>query len=439
MLFRAISCKGAGALEGSSEAWVDMGFVSAYLNKTPETIRNWIKIRGLPAQKPGKSWMFKKSEIDAWLSGDVKVQEDSGEGRKVQDRSEGVVAISLFSGAGGLDVASFMADVPVVLSTDFDEDCIETLRLNPQYEKTEVLLGDLHEMSSEVFIERLRQFPTSKSIVIGGAPCQPFSKAGYWVSNQKRRGINDPRARLIDEYLRVVVDAQPDGFVFENVESLLHPTNRVIVDQFLDIARENGYKCKVVRANALDYGVAQKRKRIFILGTKGNFKREEPQKTHCPPDQARTTGLLPYVNAGEVIAGFEGEEYFEPEEVTEGGTYYEDLCEVPEGMNYKALTAWYGYENPKFVADKRFWSFLLKLSPDKPSWTITAQPGPWVGPFHWDNRRLRVPEIAAIQAFPKGYKFYGSRRSIQRQIGNAVPSLMGKAMIEFVKESLDDA
>ena len=105
-------------------------------------------------------------------------------------------------------------------------------------------------------------------------------------------------------------------------------------------------------------------------------------------------------------------------------------------MNYKALTAWAGYPNPKFVADKRFWSFLLKLSPDKPSWTITAQPGPWVGPFHWTNRRLRVPEAAAIQSFPKGYKFHGTRRSIQKQIGNAVPPLMGKAMIEFLKESL---
>ena len=71
-----------------------------------------------------------------------------------------------------------------------------------------------------------------------------------------------------------------------------------------------------------------------------------------------------------------------------------------------------------------------------PSWTITAHPGTWVGPFHWDNPRLRVPEIAAIQSFPKGYKFYGSRSSIQKQIGNAVPSLMGKAMIEFLKESL---
>ena len=146
--------------------------------------------------------------------------------------------------------------------------------------------------------------------------------------------------------------------------------------------------------------------------------------------------MKPYVPVGEVIKGFDGPEYFEEYEVMKNGTYYNDLCEVPPGENYKALTAWAGYPNPKFVADKRFWNFLLKLSPDVPSWTITAQPGPWVGPFHWDNRRLRVPEIAAIQTFPPNYKFYGTRRSIQMQIGNAVPCLMGKAMITYVKESL---
>ena len=123
--------------------------------------------------------------------------------------------------------------------------------------------------------------------------------------------------------------------------------------------------------------------------------------------------------------------------MAKGGTYYSDLCEVPPGKNYKALTAWAGYENPKFVAEKRYWSFLLKLSPDLPSWTITAQPGPWIGPFHWDNRRLRAPEAAALQTFPRGYKFFGTRRSVQKQIGNAVPCLMGKAMIEYVKESLE--
>ncbi len=346
-------------------------------------------------------------------------------------------AISLFSGAGGLDVASFLAGVPVLSSTDFDDDCIETLKMNELFGDTEIIKGDLHMISSDVFMEVVKKHNPDKFIVIGGAPCQPFSKAGYWVGNSTRKGINDPRATLVDEYLRVVIDLHPDGFVFENVESLLHPTNKVIVDRFIEIIEENGYKYKIVRANALDYGVSQKRKRLFILGTTGCFKGDAPKKTHCDPADCEKTGLLPYVNVGKVIEGYDGPEFFEPEEVTVGGTYHEDLCQVPPGMNYKALTAWYGYENPKFVADKRFWSFLLKLSPDMPSWTITAQPGPWVGPFHWDNRRLRVPEIAAIQTFPKGYKFYGTRRSVQKQIGNAVPSLMGKAMIEFVKESLE--
>ena len=348
-----------------------------------------------------------------------------------------IVAISLFSGAGGLDVASFMAGVPVVSSTDFDSDCIATLRMNDLFENSEIIEGDLHQIESTVFSNILKQREYDKFIVIGGAPCQPFSKAGYWVGNQSRRGINDPRATLVDEYLRVVCDLQPDGFVFENVESLLYPSTKVIVDRFLEIVHENGYTTKIIRANALDYGVSQKRKRLFILGTKGHFKSEEPRKTHCDPTLCDQTGLAPYVNVGEVIAEYSGPEFFELEEVTAGGTYHDDLCEVPPGQNYKALTAWAGYENPKFVACKRFWSFLLKLSPDMPSWTITAQPGPWVGPFHWDNRRLRVPEIAAIQTFPKDYKFYGSRRSVQKQIGNAVPSLMGKAMIEYVKESIE--
>lgn len=348
-----------------------------------------------------------------------------------------IVAVSLFSGAGGLDVACFAAGVPVVFSTDLDADCIETLKSNELFAGTEIMRGDLHEIDSSVFQDVRNRRVRDKFIVIGGAPCQPFSKAGYWVGHEMRRGINDPRATLVNEYLRVVTDLHPDGFVFENVESLLHPANKVIIDRFVEIIREQGYDYKIVKANAQDYGVPQKRRRLFILGTTGRFQSDTPRRTHCPKTECGAAGLAPYVNVGEAIAGFDGPEFFEPEEVVDGGTYAADLREVPPGMNYKALTAWYGYPNPKFVAEKRYWSFLLKLSPDMPSWTITAQPGPWIGPFHWDNRRLRVPEIAAIQTFPKGYAFHGARRSIQKQIGNAVPPLMGKAMIEHVKESIE--
>lgn len=107
-----------------------------------------------------------------------------------------IVAISLFSGAGGLDVASFLAGVPVVSSTDFDSDCIKTLKSNDLYDDSEIIEGDLHQIESSVFSDILKKRDYDKFIVIGGAPCQPFSKAGYWVGNNTRKGINDPRATL---------------------------------------------------------------------------------------------------------------------------------------------------------------------------------------------------------------------------------------------------
>ena len=349
-----------------------------------------------------------------------------------------IVAVSLFSGAGGLDIGSIRAGVPVIVSTDFDEDCVNTLKANSDFfGDSEIIHGDLHEIDSSVFKKIVDKRNPDKFIVIGGAPCQPFSKMGYWIPDQSGRGINDPRASLVNEYLRIVGDLQPDGFVFENVESLLYPRTKIVADEFLRIVHEYGYKTTMIKAMALDYGVPQKRKRLFIMGTKGEFKTREPKATHCNPEKAKMLGLKPWENVGSFIEEFGTDEYYEPEEVVKGGTYYNDLCEIPAGQNYKALTAWAGYENPKFIACKRYWNFLLKLSPDMPSWTITAQPGPWVGPFHWDNRRLRIPESAAIQTFPKGYVFCGNHRSQQKQVGNAVPSLMAKAMIEFVKESLE--
>ena len=146
--------------------------------------------------------------------------------------------------------------------------------------------------------------------------------------------------------------------------------------------------------------------------------------------------LKPHERVIDWIGKFDKEKYFEPQETTTGKTYHFELQDVPPGKNYISLTAKHGYPNPKFEANKRFWSFLLKLHPEKLSWTIAAQPGPWVGPFHWTGRRLRVPEIAAIQTFPNDYKFVGSRRIIQKQVGNAVPSLLGRAIIDFLRKNI---
>ena len=92
--------------------------------------------------------------------------------------SENIAAVSLFSGAGGLDIACFMAGIPVISSTDFDADCIETLKANEDiFGKTKILEGDLHHIDSSVFSGIVKQNKPEKFIVIGGAPCQPFSKA----------------------------------------------------------------------------------------------------------------------------------------------------------------------------------------------------------------------------------------------------------------------
>jgi DNA (cytosine-5)-methyltransferase 1 len=173
--------------------------------------------------------------------------------------------------------------------------------------------------------------------------------------------------------------------------------------------------------------VAQRRERVFILGARAGLP-VRPAPSHAI-DHRSSDGLLPAVTAKQAIRDFAGREYAEPEEVVRG-RWAEHLRTVPPGWNYKAHTAWGGHPNPTFETETRFWSFLLKLHPDKPSWTVPANPGPWVGPFHWRSRRLRTPELAAIQGFPAGYRFAGDRRSRVRQIGNAVPPPLGRRMIE---------
>ena len=147
--------------------------------------------------------------------------------------------------------------------------------------------------------------------------------------------------------------------------------------------------------------------------------------------------LLPYEKVSTWINKYNTKTFSDGYDSIEG-KYCDDLIAVPPGKNYIALTEKHNYPNPKFIAGKRYWSFLLKLHPDLPSWTIISSPGHWEGPFHWENRRLRLKEIAAIQTFPEDYIFYGSRRSIHKQIGNAVPPLLGKVLVNFLIDNLNN-
>lgn len=334
-----------------------------------------------------------------------------------------VQCISLFSGCGGLDIGTQLAGAKVISSLDFEPSAIETLKANYFFKFSQHNCEDIRNITGSFYSHSLKRNNPNKLILVGGPPCQPFSKAGYWITNDKRQAYNDER-NMVGEYLRLIGEIKPDGILLENVESILHPTNRSTVETIENTLSQLGYSFIRVLANATQYGIPQKRKRVIFLASL-NKKINEYPSTLSDVDTDR-------VNVLDWIARFDTEDLIEPEESVIGKTYAFELSEIPPGHNYIALSSRDGYPNPKFVANKRFWNFLLKLHPLQPSWTITAQPGPWVGPFHWDNRRLRAREVASIQTFPLDYLFIGNRRIIQKQIGNAVPPLLGKKMVEHL-------
>lgn len=346
-------------------------------------------------------------------------------------RNRIVQCISVFSGAGGLDVGAIHAGARIIACVENDHDSVETLRLNKITRGGEILEQDVQNVDFSQWRDG------HDKILIGGPPCQPFSKNGYWVKNDNRLIEADPR-NMLGQYLRAVGELQPKGFLFENVESIRHPTNRDAFESFLASAENLGYACTVYKANSADFGVPQKRKRVFVFGIRGaKHKISDPKPTHGDPSKPELlNGYAPYVGVGKFIEKFSGQKYTEPQEDASNGTYYHELVNVPAGKNYIALSKLENYDGRTFRPGGRFWNFLNKLHPELPSITIAAQPGPWVGPFHWESRRLRVPEIAAIQMFPGGYKFAGNRRSIQKQIGNAVPCLLAEKMVEHLIENL---
>lgn len=124
----------------------------------------------------------------------------------------------------------------------------------------------------------------------------------------------------------------------------------------------------------------------------------------------------------------------EPGEVV-NGQYGKLLPDIPPGDNYLFYTAERNHPDPQFKWRSRFWSFLLKLDPAKPSPTIQAQPGPNIGPFHWDSRRLRVPEMKRLFTFPDSFEFVGKRASVQAQLGNSVPPLLARRVAEAVRDA----
>lgn len=365
-----------------------------------------------------------------------------------------IAAIDLFAGVGGLSVGAVWGGCEVKAAVEIDESACDTLRANSRYHG-EVIRADVADLEGKSLKRLAGVRHREPFIIVGGAPCQPFSKAAYWTEKgdearyRRARAAGedvvrppaptearpDERRDLVYQFARLVVEAQPVGFVFENVPSIRHPRNRPILDAFIQLMKEAGYYTTELSANAAEFGVAQMRERVFVLGARRRNP-EAPTPTHSLGADLCLFKRKEAIGAGEALEGLDDPKYFEPEEVVTG-RWAQHLAEVPPGSNYKAHTAWAGHPNPTFVTETRFWNFLLKLAPEKPSWTLAASPGPWTGPFHWDTRRLRTPEMAALQGFPRGYKIKGSRRERVRQVGNAVPPPLARAMVERVVAAAD--
>jgi DNA (cytosine-5)-methyltransferase 1 len=339
-------------------------------------------------------------------------------------------AISLFSGAGGLDLGAERAGYEVRAAVEWDRDAAATMEKNFSHLASPVLQEDILTTPTRKILRAAGLLPGQRpDLLIGGPPCTPFSKSGFWLE-WKREGL-DADASLLQAYTRILAEARPRRFVLENVYALTY-NNKASKPAFERLLQEidvAGYHCHAKVLHAADYGVPQARPRLFIIGVpKDEPLPFLPEPTHGGQWERRVTGdpHRPHITTGEALAGLVTDP--EPEERV-NGKYGHLLPAIPPGDNYLFYTCERGHPDPLFRWRSKYWSFLLKLSPEKPSPTIQAQPGPYVGPFHWENRRLRTGEIKRLFTYPDGFELVGSRASIQAQLGNSVPPLLAESVV----------
>jgi DNA (cytosine-5)-methyltransferase 1 len=347
-----------------------------------------------------------------------------------------VKVISLFTGAGGLDVGLERAGFTIAGCVEVDPDCSETLRANrPEWMLAEP--GDIHSLRATDLLSAFGVARGEAVLLAGGPPCQPFSKSAQWNDDSARR-MRDPRARTLGAYFRVLEATLPQAMLLENVKGIAatrkHVTHRyegfdVLRSSLARINRRHGtsYEPQLLVIDAADHGVPQHRERVFIFATRDGSGLTAPTASHGPVARAANGlgAVERYTTTWDAIGHLDDDE-FDPL-LRARGVWADLLPSIPEGSNYLHHTR-RGTGEPLFGWRTRYWSFLLKLAKARPSWTIQAQAGPATGPFHWRSRRLAVEELAAIQCFPSEWRFAGGATSARRQVGNAVPPPVGEAL-----------
>lgn len=311
-------------------------------------------------------------------------------------RRQRLKLLSLFTGGGGLDLGFERACAEVVACVDNDPESCKTLRYNrPNWN---VLERDVRNYAPDIAGEI--------DIVAGGPPCQGFSSAG-------KGNPDDARNFLWKEYFRIVEAAQPRAIVLENVSGLKHRRNGDHLSGILDALETQGYHFAMGILNAADFGVPQTRRRLFVIGLRAGT-------PTLPTPTAET-----WATVREAISDLEG-------------TVKPELNHVPNNHAPHVVQRWKklapGEVDPNFRRGR--------LDYDAPSHTIRAGGG--YGPkgdhlagFHPPihptlPRQLTVREAARIQTFPDDWIFQGSKTAQGRQVGNAVPTLLGEAVARHV-------
>lgn len=305
--------------------------------------------------------------------------------------------VSLFSGAGGLDLGLIQAGNQVIWANDIDKDAAAT------YEKNignHIVCGDIKDVSAD-------DIPDA-DVVVGGFPCQGFSQANLM------RALDDERNQLYKFFYSVVEKKQPKFFIAENVKGILSLGKGEAIRQIVSDFQSAGYLTTVNLVNMADYGVPQTRQRVIIIGQRRDLGDEMRFRFPAPTNEK--AGDLPgWVSIREAIDHF-------PDPDTEN--------DVPNHI-YSA----YKVEYRNFTGHR-------PTDPDKPSPTILARGNGKGGvcaiPHYNGKRRLTIRESASIQTFPEDFVFEGGMNSCYRQIGNAVPvrfsRMLGDELIRLEKE-----
>jgi DNA (cytosine-5)-methyltransferase 1 len=352
--------------------------------------------------------------------------------------SDRPTVVSLFSGTGGLDLGLREAGFRFLLANDNDPIAAESHRSN--FPGVPIHVGSVTELTAELVRELAPDALSGEvDVVVGGPPCPPFSKSRFYRT-EMARALDDPVGwETITGYLDVLRLVRPRAFLLENVPGLAYDVHQEALAHILSAVSELGYLSTWKILNAADFGVPQIRQRFFLVGLRADEAAFQwPDATHAqnPDDGLFTLGLPRWVTAGDVIGDLDSEENASQDGHFAGGKHHDLLPAIPPGDNYLFYTTERGYPEPKFKWRSRYWSFLLKLSPDLPSWTIQARRSNNMGPLHWRNRILRIEEVRRLQTFPDDWVLAGTIDQRWRQVGNAVPPLLAQRLGEALAEAL---